>query len=350
MGVEEDLRFEERVEAEIQRETRALRGRIDAMSVEKKELEKMLGLYVRLGGAALAPPTWTVSPGVSEAHEGIVVAQLTDAHWDELVKPEEIFFLNAYSREIAVRRFRTWAEKVVTLPRDYMKGVDIAGLAILATGDLFTGEIHAELKESNADALYASVIFWVEHAISALELLEKEYGQVSLSAVVGNHGRSTIKPVFKGRAHSNIEWLFWRIVESRMGDRGSKISFNVSDAMDLNVQLYDRNYLITHGDQFKGGTGISGAYAPLSLGQHRKATRQMAAGMPMEMMVIGHMHQILDLPGVIMGGSIKGYDEFAFGLNLRPETAAQALWLTTPERGKTIFMPVILQDREEEGW
>ena len=65
----------------------------------------------------------------------------------------------------------------------------------------------------------------------------------------------------------------------------------------------------------------------------------------MDLQVLGHFHQYLDLPGVIMGGSMKGYDEYAFGLNLRPETAKQALWLTTPERGKTITMPIELQDR-----
>lgn len=350
MSARDDIQFEERVEAEIQRETRTLRSRVDTVSAEKKELERMLGLYTRLGTAPIAPPRWHLGPTSTTHHEGIVGAQLTDTHWDEVVKPEEVSYLNAYNRQIAEIRFRSWSEKVASLPRDYMKGVDLVGLAIFATGDLFTGDIHAELKESNEDILYASVIHWVENTIAALELLEREYVQVSVSAVVGNHGRSTIKPVFKGRAHSNIEWLFWRVVESRMGDRGSKIQFNVSDAMDLNVEIYGRNHLLTHGDQFHGGTGISGAYAPLSLGQHRKSVRQMAAGIPMDTMHMGHFHQYFVLPGLQVGGSVKGYDEYAYGLNLRPEAAKQALWLTTPEHGTTIHMPVLLQDRKAEAW
>lgn len=350
MSAADDILFEERLEAEVQRETRTLRSRVETVSNEKKELERMLGLYTRLGTSPIAPPTWTVSPKKTGRHEGIVVAQLADPHWDEVVKPEEVLFLNAYNREIAETRFMTWTQKVATLPRDYMKGVEVSGLALMATGDLFTGDIHAELKESNEDHLYASVIHWVENTISALELLEREYVDMVVNAVVGNHGRSTIKPVFKGRAHSNIEWLFWRVVQSRMGDRGSKIVFNVSDAMDLNVPIYGRNHLVTHGDQFHGGTGISGAYAPLSLGQHRKSVRQLSAGIPMDTMVMGHFHQYFVLPGLVVGGSIKGYDEYAFGLNLRPEEAKQALWLATPEHGATMHMPVLLQDREAEGW
>ncbi len=53
------------------------------------------------------------------------MAQLTDTHFDEVVRPEEILGLNAYNREIALIRFRKWTEKVITLPRDYFAGVKI---------------------------------------------------------------------------------------------------------------------------------------------------------------------------------------------------------------------------------
>lgn len=351
LTVEQQLDLDARIESEVQRETRGLRSRVDTLSSEKRELEQMLGLYSRLSTEPIAPPAWTVSKtSRAGTHEGIIVAQLTDTHWDEIVKAEEVLGLNAYNREIAQTRYRTWGEKVVTLPSEYMTGVEIAGLSVFATGDLFTGDIHAELKESNEDKLYASVIHWTEQTISVLDLLEAEYKNVTLSAVVGNHGRSTLKPVFKGRAHSNIEWLFWRVIQARMKDRGSNIVFNVSDAMDLNVPIYGRNHLLTHGDQFHGGTGIAGAYSPLSLGQHRKSVRQLAAGIPMETMVMGHFHQLINLPGLEVGGSVKGYDEYAFGLNLRPEEAKQNMWLTTPEHGATIHMPVLLQDGVREGW
>jgi hypothetical protein len=280
------------------------------------------------------------------------MAQVTDWHLDEVVKPEEILNLNAYNREIAEIRIKRWIEKVVTLPRDYMAGVAIEGLVIPATGDLFTGDIHPELKESNEAKLLDSVLYWQGPMIAALETFEREYPQVAVHAVVGNHGRLSHKPVFKGRVHDNVEWLFWSVIRDRLKDRGSKVLVNVSPSMDLNVPIYGRNHLLSHGDQFKGGSGISGAFAPLSLGAHRKTKRQMIAGMPMETMVIGHLHQLMNFPGVKMGGTMKGHDEFAFALNLAPDPngAAQALWVTTPEHAETIWMPVYLQDREAEGW
>lgn len=329
---------------------RELRQVIDAQAAEVKELQHILNFYDKARRDPIEPKPWTVTP-TKGGHVGIVVAQIADWHLDEVVKPEEVFFLNAYNRDIAMTRIKRWVDKVATLPRDYVSGIKIDGLKLLATGDLFTGDIHAELKESNEDRLLASLLFWMDPVISALETLEAEYGgEVEVDCVVGNHGRTTIKPVFKGRAHSNVEWLFWSVVRDRLADRGSRVRVNVSDAMDLNVPIYGRNHLITHGDQFHGGTGISGAYAPLSLGQHRKGVRQAAANMDMSLMVMGHFHQFLDLPGVIMGGCMKGYDEYAFGLNLRPEEARQALWITTPERLKVMTMPVELQRRDAEGW
>jgi hypothetical protein len=277
---------------------------------------------------------------------------MTDWHLDEVVEPDEMMGMNAYNANIAHLRMQRWLDKVVTLPREYMSGMKIEGLVIPATGDLFTGEIHAELKESNERKLLASVLYWMEPVIGILESLEREYPAVAVHAVVGNHGRLSPKPIFKGRVHDNVEWLFWSVIRDRLKDRGSKVIVNVSPSMDLNVPIYGRNHLLTHGDQFRGGSGISGAFAPLSLGAHRKTKRQMIAGSPMETMVIGHLHQLINIPGVIMGGCMKGYDEYAFGLNLPPDPngAAQAMWVTTPERAQTIWMPIYLQDRKAEGW
>lgn len=243
------------------------------------------------------------------------------------------------------------------------RGVSMAALA-RETGlqDDGIGRIVRRLRyptlamlELIADALdwpQLFVLAWMEPIIGVLETFEREFPAVAVHCVVGNHGRLGQKPVFKGRVHDNVEWLFWSVVRDRLKDRGSKVVVNVSPSMDLNVPIYGRNHLLTHGDQFRGGTGISGAFAPLSLGAHRKTKRQMAAGIPMETMVIGHLHQLINIPGVIMGGCMKGYDEYAFALNLPPDPngAAQAMWITTPERAQTIWMPAYLTERRSEGW
>lgn len=312
-------------------------------------LHRELDVARRIDSGVRKPPTWMTAPRSGGSRVGTVVAQLTDTHFDEVIRPEEVGYINALDRQIAEKRLKRWAEKVIVLARDYVAGVEIDGLFIPATGDILSGDIHAELKESNADILFASADHWIDQLIAAIKVLTDEFGKVHIAAVVGNHGRSTIKPVFKGRAKSNIEWLMWRQI-ARYFREDERVTVQVGDSMDLAVRVYDTNYLLTHGDQFKGGSGISGAMAPLMLGQHRKAVRQNATDSPLDVMVIGHFHQLLHLPGLIVGGSMKGYDEYAYGLNLRPEPAQQAFWVTSPEYGPTLHAPIYLQDRDKEGW
>jgi hypothetical protein len=332
---------------------RELRSEIEAQSKELKDLRQRIGFYDAARGEPIKVPEWRTPKRKPGGRVATVIAQMADWHIGEVVEPDEVLFLNAFNEKIAYQRIEKWFRKVVELPRAYMAGVHIEGLVIPATGDLFTGEIHDELTETNYERVLQSVLNAQEPIIAGLEMLDREYdGKVEVDAVVGNHGRIREKPIFKGRVYDNFEWLFWSVVRDRLKDRGSSVVVNVSTSMDMNLSVYDRNYLITHGDQFKGGTGISGAFAPLSLGSHRKGKRQSVAGTPMTTMIVGHMHQLINIPGVIMGGTLKGYDEYAFGLNLEPDRdgASQAMWLTAPEHAQVMWMPIYLQDREAEGW
>lgn len=330
---------------------RELRLQVETQSKELEELRRLVGFFDAARKEPVTIPKWRSQAASGTPHVGTVIAQMTDWHLGEVVKPDEVLFLNAFNEQIAALRVQRWFEKVVALPRAYVNGVTLEGLIVPATGDLFTGEIHDELTVNNYERVLQTVLNAQEPILAGFELLDKEYdGKVEVDVVVGNHGRLAYKSVFKGRVYDNFEWLFWSVIRDRMKDRGSRVTVNVSTSMDMNVSIYGRNHLLTHGDQFKGGTGISGAFAPLSLGSHRKGKRQSAAGLPMETMVIGHLHQLINIPGIKMGGCLKGMDEFAFALNVPPADASQAMWITTPERAETIWMPIYLQDRVAEGW
>lgn len=353
MSIGEELEAAALEDALEDRKSVVLARVIRDLRIELGVARKQIEFFNEASTSPVTVPKWRVRPSNGKGHHGLVVAQITDWHLDEVVKPDEVLFLNAFDARIAEQRIKRWAEKVVTLPRDYLNGIEIDGLVIPSTGDLFTGEIHAELKESNERRIIESLAYWQSPVLSALELFGREYPNVEVDCVVGNHGRLAQKSVFKGRVYDNVEWLFWTVIRERLADRGIKnVTVNVSSSMDMNVPIYGRNHLLTHGDQFKGGSGISGAYAPLSLGYHRKGKRQDIAKLPMQTMVIGHLHQLINIPGVIMGGTLKGYDEFAFGINAAPDPngAGQAMWVTSPERAQVMWMPIYVTDRKAEGW
>ena len=338
-------------DAATQATAKRLGAVIKDQRVEIDYLRKRARLVDEAMAEAVVAPPWYVAQG-DGLHEGIVMLHCADWHLDEVVKPEEIFGINAFNREIALQRIKVWTEKAIELPRRYMAGIELQGVVVLATGDLFTGEIHDELVRSNEARILASLVAYQSPIMASLRTLRSNYPAVRVEAVVGNHGRSSKKHQYKGHVQDNVEWLFWSIIRDRFAAEGDDITINVSDGPDLNITVYDRNYVVTHGQEFRGGTGISGAFSPLLLGSHRKGKRQDIIGMPMKSMLIGHMHQLINIPGVIMGGCLKGYDEYAFGHSLPPdpEGSGQAMWITSPQRAQTLWMPIYTTDRKAEGW
>jgi hypothetical protein len=70
-------------------------------------------------------------------------------------------------------------------------------------------------------------------------------------------------------------------------------------------------------------------------------------------MLLGHFHQLIQLERVIVNGSLKGYDEYAWANNFAFERPRQALFITHPQHGITISMPVNLDDtakQEDAPW
>lgn len=330
-------------------ELRALRARLRSRDTELADLRKRLDFVTAIDQAKLRPPRWLAPPRSTKAHHATACMMLTDPHLGEVVEPVEVEYLNAYNDEIAERRLRQFAQGAIRLARDYTGGVEYDGAVLFMGGDIFSGDIHDELLETNEETTYAGVIHWLDPLRAVIDTLADHFGRLHIAAVVGNHGRRTRKPRAKRRAQDNVEWLFYRVLE-RDTRKDRRITWQVSDSADCLVPVYSHRFLLTHGDQFRGGSGIAGAFSPLMLGQHRKVRRAMSSGRPFDTMVLGHWHQYLNLPGLIVGGTLKGYDEYAFLGNFGYEPPQQAFWVATPERGVTLTAPIYVSDREAEGW
>lgn len=337
--------------AEIARTNRALRSALGEKDQELDQIRKRLGVYERLDTETLAPPTWLIPKAPPKGNRAIPSMLLTDVHWDETVKPEQIDGMNAYNRRIAEQRVKRAFERAIIVSRDYLSGVTYDGFQLFLGGDLLSGIIHDELRETNEATVIESILSVVEPLVAGITLLAEQFGKVHVAAVVGNHGRNTKKPRAKNRPQDNFDWLVYKLLEREFRGR-ENVTIQVSDAADTRVTLYRTRYLLTHGDQFSGGSGISGALAPLLLGTHRKTRRESAAGRPYDVMVMGHFHTSIWFPtkGLIVGGSVVGYNEFSYQNNMDPEPPQCAFWLTTPDRGITFNAPVFVGDRKAEGW
>jgi hypothetical protein len=312
-------------------------------------LSRELGVLERVGHRT-APPAWlTAVPKSARKHHATPWLMLSDLHLDEVVLAAELHGINAYDRSIALQRLDRVFNGAVGITRDYWSGVTYDGIVCILGGDIFSGNIHDELKETNADTMLGSVDFWIDPLAAGIAMLADTFGKVHVPVVVGNHGRTTRKPRAKQRARDNFDWFIGRALQ-RLFKSDPRITFEIPDSADALVKAYDKTVLVTHGDQTSGGAGIGGIWPPIMRLDARKSQRQAAVNMPYDLMVMGHWHQLVFGPKFIINGSLKGYDEYAMVSNFGYEVPQQALWLMTPEHGITWRAPVLCQDRALEGW
>jgi hypothetical protein len=288
------------------------------------------------------PPTWLVETHRATKGPGVPIVVATDWHWDEVVDPKAIGGTNEYGRGIAQRRARTFVENTISILTEHMVNPKYPGIVLCLGGDMVSGDIHEELSATNEEPIMSSVLDLYGVLSWCIGELERVFGRVFVVGVTGNHSRTTRVPRFKRRVHTNFDWLLYKFLEKRWAD-SKTVQFQIPESADALFQVYGHRYLLTHGDQFKGGDGMIGVLGPVTRGDHKKRSRNAQIRQGYDTMIMGHFHQYLATSRFIMGGSLKGYDEYAHALNLPYEPPRQALWITHPDYGITFSAPVFVE-------
>lgn len=288
----------------------------------------------------LEAPAWTVAPAKHGASHGVPTLFLSDLHWGEVVHPSQINGVNRYNLSIARERLRYTVETAIGLLRILDADMRYPGIIVPLGGDLISGNIHDELQATNELNTMPTVLDLYEHLVAAIRLLADTFGNVFLPCVSGNHGRDTKKIWAKDRHHTSFDWLLCQFLAKHfLSD--PRVKFYIPDGPDAYYRVFGTKYLLTHGDKLgHGGDGLIGFLGPVLRGDHKKRARNSQIGASYDVMLAGHWHQYTHTSRVIVNGSLKGYDEFAYGESLTFEVAQQALWITHPRHGITYRMPV----------
>lgn len=304
---------------------------------------------------SVSHPDWMVNVQRGVGLPGVPTTLWSDWHWGEVVHPSQINGVNEFNLDIAHRRLRTLVSRTIDLLMNYAPGGNATypGIVVALGGDMMSGDIHEELSESNELPVMPCLLDLYGELISAIRAVADVFGHVFVPCVTGNHGRNTKKPRAKGRNHTNFDWLLYQFL-AKAFEGDARVQFYIPDGPDAFFSVAGRKYLMTHGDQFRGGDGIIGALGPIIRGNQRKLARNTAIERAYDTMLLGHWHQYLPLQRIIVNGSLKGYDEYANQNNFGFELPTQALWLTHPEHGITVQMPVFLESHESaanaESW
>jgi hypothetical protein len=282
--------------------------------------------------------------GSTKALAGIPTLMLSDWHWGETVHPDQVEGLNSFDLDIANQRANRVFDKSLELLFHHSAGQRYDGMVIVLGGDMFSGNIHDELRQTNGAPLLQCVIELAQKLADKIVMVAKEFNWIYVPGVVGNHGRMDKKPTAKFAVADNFDnhlyELVKRMVEGRLGDE-CNVEFDISTSLDMQYKVYNTKYLLTHGDQIKGGAGVGGFWPSMMKTAHRKQERLVATGAEgFDYMICGHFHKYGNVANVIVNGSLKGYDEWVYKMNFGYERPIQALWVTHPQLGIIDHRPV----------
>lgn len=327
---------------DLQRTLTALRREADTAEAIRREIWN-------LAQHSLEPAPWLTGKNVKNGARGGPITVWSDFHYGEVIDSDQVGGVNKFDMAIAKARFTKLVDTTVDLCLHHMGRAEVTypGIVVCLGGDMIGGDIHEELRATNDRTPHQSVHDLTDLLGAGLEHMARTFGRVFVPCVVGNHGRSSHKPTMKNRVYTNYDWSIYCNLE-RDFRREKRIKFMIPSEADAHFSCFGHRFLLTHGDSLgvKGGDGIIGSIGPIMRGLQKLHTSKAQIGKDFDTAIICHWHQYMALPGLIVNGALKGYDEFSMlGLRAKYQPPTQALTFVHPEHGITAQWPIYLERR-----
>lgn len=239
---------------------------------------------------------------------------LGDWHVEERVDPSTVNSFNEHNPTLASKKIKTTVQKAVELLNAERSMSKIGELVLCLLGDFITGYIHPELEESNYLSPTEACLFCEDHITGAIDFLLKESGvkRIIVPAVVGNHGRTTMKMRIGTSYKNSFEWYMYKHLENCYRN-DPRVVWKVENGYHNYLPVQGKLVRIHHGHAFKYQGGIQGPAVPI-----RRKVAQWDTQKTAWMDLCGHLHthEVISAGKVVLNGCLIGYGaygEFAVG-------------------------------------
>ena len=265
---------------------------------------------------------------------------LTDLHIGATQEPNEIEGFNSYSPEIAERRLNDLAARWLKWTDYQRKAYTINDAAIIITGDMISGDIHDELRITNAYPSPVQVAEAARMVSSLIAQIAPYFHSVAVHFVSeDNHARLTKKPQAKEAGLNSLNYLVGKMIEANI--RGiSNVQMNIYPMLEKVINVNGRLYLICHGHNVRGWMGVPWYGVERKVGKEAQSRLHLimqdverAKEIGFHKYVFGHFHTPIDTPLYSCGASLSGTDAYDHQAG-RYANPAQSAWLVHPKNGE----------------
>lgn len=265
------------------------------------------------------------------------VLHLTDLHNGEVTQADEVDGFGEFNPEIYNRRLQELGSKIInhTNIKRGGGGYSIPTLHILGTGDYISGDIHEELKVTNAYPAPVQAVRAGHGIAQMIHMLAPHFNNVVVDMLtLDNHGRLTKKNQASQGGENNWGFVVAHIVKQIMSEQ-SNVTVRIHAKPSALIPIGSERYLCMHGHQIKGWAGLP--YYGFDRRVAMEAVKRMGVvDNSFTKMVLGHFHTACNTPTWNIGGSLSGTNAFDHSCG-RHSLPHQTSWFVHPEHGEFDF-------------
>lgn len=257
--------------------------------------------------------------------ENHLVMPITDVHYGEIIDPYAINEKNSYNTDISKRRHIELFKEAVSMAQ--LNNCSILDIPVL--GDIFSGNIHDELKETNEAPITKLIVDYYKFICGAIISLKNVFKEINLHCVVGNHSRINPKWQSKNKSYDNYEYILYSFLKDKF-DSVDGINVIVSDSTVLFASIGGMTWKLEHGDAYRGGSAFVSPWGTVSRDNFKDYMIYSELDKKPDAVLMGHWHSAGWLPmqgnniPIIEAPSLVGPGEYSM-LNLHSAYNAAGL-------------------------
>jgi predicted phosphodiesterase len=322
--------------ASVVAETTAALNARNAKAEAKALASRVIHLEAELSfmHSAAAHPAVVRTPSArpkSGKRNATPVFLVSDTHFGERVTLAETLGTNEYDLTIAAARMAKCWDNMLWLRRDMARTQSCDDTVLVLDGDIVSGDIHDELRETNDGGLRSQCDAAVAALLPGIKAMAAATpGILHIVCIGGNHGRLTHKQHIKNGHQHSVEHIgVYDPLRRYVGDMGGKVAWHIPPAERFILDVHGFRVSVQHGTMIKSAGGIGGTLVPMT----RWVTRDNAA----DLYLFGHFHQADAYGKVIKNGSLIGPSAYTAWLGIEDAPPEQVAFVLDAERGVRRF-------------
>lgn len=280
----------------------------------------------------------------SGLREGTALAMASDWHIEESVEPGQVSGRNRYNLEISARRMERFFESILWAINSQRETFTIRDLVLWLGGDLITNYLHEDNILTNLMSPPEALAYAQASISDGIRFLlrDPQLERIVVPCNDGNHGRMSKRQGSSSRVMMSLEIMLYRMLAREFQDE-PRVKFLIAEGEHLYYDIYGRSVRFAHGDSIKYSGGIGGITIPVFKAMASWNTIRHA-----DLTCIGHFHQRLVLPDLMVNGSLIGYSPFSMTIRARFEPPSQNFSILEPKRFRSVDLPLWVSERGDD--